>query len=60
MVMVMVLCSAGGSVLGLALWNPDPAEVSVPSFIGGILGAFIGLALGVALLRRRRTGPPAK
>lgn len=60
MVLAIVLCSGVGAVLGIALWNPGANDFLslVPAMSGGVVGAFVGLGLAVALIRRREPGNP--
>ena len=55
MVFSMVLFSAGGAGLALLLWNLDPNSflMLIPVGIGGIGGAFVGLAIGIELFVNR-------
>ena len=59
----MVVCSAAGAVAALVLWKPDPGSFVgiLPTVLGGMAGAFLGLALGAVLLRGRHkaSAPPA-
>ena len=52
----MIVCSAAGVAVSLYFWNPGPDSfvTFLPAGIGGILGAFFGLALGAVLIRSRR------
>ena len=52
----MVVCSAVGSIGVFLLWKPDPGSfvMLLPTAIGGMAGAFLGLALGAVLLRARQ------
>ena len=61
MTLCMVLCSAAGAGLGLALWNPGPDSflMFVPAGLGGVAGAFAGLVLAAAVLRSRRKAAAA-
>ena len=56
MMLCMVVCSAAGAVLGLAIWTPDPDSflMFVPAGLGGMVGAFVGLVLAAAVLQSRR------
>ena len=58
-ILLMVVCAAAGAVAGILVWNPDPNSfVSlVPSGIGAMAGAFLGLALGAVLIRARHRAP---
>lgn len=58
----IIVCSALGVAVSYAIWNPDPNSFAdfVPSWIGGTVGAFIGLALGAVLLRSRRQENPTR
>jgi hypothetical protein len=58
----VLACSAAGAALGIALGDPDPNGLAgfVPVWVGGIVGAFIGLASGVVLLRFRRYDDPRR
>ena len=51
----MVLFSAGGAGLALILWNPDPNSLLmlIPAGIGGIVGAFVGLAIAIEFFINR-------
>lgn len=48
-----VVCSAAGAVAPLVFWKPDPGSFAgfIPTAVGGMAGAFLGLALGAVLLR---------
>ena len=57
-----LICSTGGVGVVLALWNPgsDDFVAFIPAGIGGIVGAFIGLVVGIklpAFLHRSRQQP---
>jgi len=49
----MLVCSALGAIVPLLIWRPDPGShlSFVPALIGGVAGAFIGLIVGVVVLR---------
>jgi hypothetical protein len=55
----MVVCSAAGAVAALLIWKPDPGSfVGIfPTALGGMAGAFLGLALGAVLVRGRSKAP---
>lgn len=55
-ILCIVVCQAGGCLLLLALVKPNPGSYAmlIPAGIGVILGSFLGLALGIALIRLRR------
>lgn len=55
MVFSMVLFSSGGAGLAFFLWNPDPNSLLmlIPAGIGGIVGAFVGLAIAIELFVNR-------
>lgn len=61
-VLSMVLCSAAGAGVGLALWNPGPNNLLmfVPLGVGGIAGAFVGLTVAAVVIKRRQPVPAAK
>ena len=52
-ILLMVLCSLGGAVLGLVIWYPGPDDLLslLPAMIGGVAGAFAGMFLAVIFLR---------
>lgn len=58
-IMTMVLCSAIGAtapLLAVWLWRPVPMNHWLGfafSVVGGLVGAFLGLAMAVRFLRRR-------
>lgn len=55
----MVVCSAAGAVAALVVWKPDPGRFvgMLPTALGGMAGAVLGLALGAVLLRSRLKAP---
>ena len=59
----MVVVSAAGAVAAFLLFKPDPSSflMVLPIAIGGMVGAFLGLALGALLLHslRKVPAPPA-